>query len=125
MALINLRSLGVTLGAPLFSNLNLAIEPGDRLGIVAANGRGKSTLLRCIAGMLRADIRRNHAGARACASAMSSRMCRPASCDLTFRRRGPRGTAGGAGRKSKAGASMSCWIRWTCRKRCANGRCPR
>ena len=27
MALINLRSLGVTLGAPLFSNLNLSIEP--------------------------------------------------------------------------------------------------
>jgi len=50
MALINLRSLGVTLGAPLFSNLNLSVEPGDRLGIVAANGRGKSTLLRSITG---------------------------------------------------------------------------
>ena len=50
MALINLRSLGVTLGAPLFSNLNLSIEPGDRVGIVAANGRGKSTLLRSITG---------------------------------------------------------------------------
>jgi ATPase subunit of ABC transporter with duplicated ATPase domains len=51
MALINLRSLGATLRAPLFSNLNLAIESGDRLGIVAANGRGKSTLLRAIAGL--------------------------------------------------------------------------
>jgi ATPase subunit of ABC transporter with duplicated ATPase domains len=50
MALINLRSLGVTLGAPLFANLNLAIESGDRLGLVAANGRGKSTLLRVISG---------------------------------------------------------------------------
>lgn len=50
MALINLRSLGVTLGAPLFSNLNLSIGPGDRLGIVAANGRGKSTLLRAMTG---------------------------------------------------------------------------
>lgn len=50
MALINLRSLGVTLGAPLFSNLNLSVELGDRLGIVAANGRGKSTLLRSITG---------------------------------------------------------------------------
>lgn len=50
MALINLRSLGVTLGAPLFSNLNLSVETGDRIGIVAANGRGKSTLLRAIAG---------------------------------------------------------------------------
>jgi ATPase subunit of ABC transporter with duplicated ATPase domains len=54
MALINLRSLGVTLGAPLFSNLNLSIEPGDRLGIVAANGRGKSTLLRAITGAFEA-----------------------------------------------------------------------
>lgn len=50
MALINLQSLGVTLRAPLFSNLNLSMSAGDRLGIVAANGRGKSTLLRCIAG---------------------------------------------------------------------------
>jgi ATPase subunit of ABC transporter with duplicated ATPase domains len=50
MALINLRSLGTTLRTPLFSNLNLAVEAGDRLGVVAANGRGKSTLLRCIAG---------------------------------------------------------------------------
>lgn len=52
MALINLRNLGVTLSEPLFSNLNLGIEPGDRLGIVAANGRGKSTLLRLLAGRL-------------------------------------------------------------------------
>jgi len=50
MGLINLQSLGATLRAPLFSNLNLTISAGDRLGIVAANGRGKSTLLRCIAG---------------------------------------------------------------------------
>jgi len=41
----------VTLSAPLFSNLNLAVNAGDRIGIVAANGRGKSTLLKLIAGM--------------------------------------------------------------------------
>ena len=52
MALINLKNLGVTLGAPLFEHLDLAIEASDRLGIVAANGRGKSTLLRCIAGSI-------------------------------------------------------------------------
>ncbi|PWK65339.1 ABC-F family ATP-binding cassette domain-containing protein [Aminobacter sp. AP02] len=56
MALINLRSLGVTLGSPLFSNLNLSVEPGDRLGIVAANGRGKSTLLRSVAGTFEPTI---------------------------------------------------------------------
>lgn len=50
MALINIRNLGVSLSAPLFSNLNLSIAAGDRIGIVAANGRGKSTLLKSIAG---------------------------------------------------------------------------
>lgn len=50
MALINARNLGITLGAPLFSNLNFVVQAGDRLGLIAANGRGKSTLLRCIAG---------------------------------------------------------------------------
>ena len=52
MALITLRNLGVTLGAPLFSQLNLVVNAGDRIGLVAANGRGKSTLLRCIAGQM-------------------------------------------------------------------------
>lgn len=51
MSLITLRNLGVTLGAPLFSGLNLSINAGDRIGLVAANGRGKSTLLRCISGL--------------------------------------------------------------------------
>ena len=52
MALITLRNLGVTLNAPLFSRLNLVVNAGDRIGLVAANGRGKSTLLRCIAGLM-------------------------------------------------------------------------
>ncbi|WP_117190608.1 ABC-F family ATP-binding cassette domain-containing protein [Rhizobium terrae] len=52
MSLINLRNLGVTLSSPLFSGLNLTVNAGDRIGIVAANGRGKSTLLNCIAGRL-------------------------------------------------------------------------
>lgn len=50
MSLINVRALGVTLSTPLFSNLNLSIAAGDRIGLVAANGRGKSTLLKCITG---------------------------------------------------------------------------
>src|SRR5712671_4392172 len=55
MTLINIRNLGVTLNAPLFSDLNLVVNSGDRIGLVAANGRGKSTLLRCIAGMMEAS----------------------------------------------------------------------
>src|SRR5438445_5695708 len=52
MTLVNIRNLGVTLNAPLFSGLNLVVNAGDRIGLVAANGRGKTTLLRCIAGMM-------------------------------------------------------------------------
>lgn len=40
----------MTLGAPLFENLNLTINKADRIGLIAANGRGKSTLLACLAG---------------------------------------------------------------------------
>ncbi|MDM9626782.1 ABC-F family ATP-binding cassette domain-containing protein [Rhizobium sp. S152] len=54
MTLINIRNLGVSLSRPLFSNLDLTINAGDRIGLVAANGRGKSTLLRVIAGTMEA-----------------------------------------------------------------------
>jgi ATPase subunit of ABC transporter with duplicated ATPase domains len=50
MTILTLKDVGVTLGAPLFSSLSLTLNQGDRLGLVAANGRGKSTLLRVIAG---------------------------------------------------------------------------
>lgn len=51
MSLLSTKNLGVTLGAPLFSGLDLTIGKGDRVGLVAANGRGKSTLLKCLAGL--------------------------------------------------------------------------
>jgi ATPase subunit of ABC transporter with duplicated ATPase domains len=50
MLLLNLNDLGLTLGTPLFGNLSLTVATGDRIGLVAANGRGKSSLLRCLAG---------------------------------------------------------------------------
>ena len=56
MTLINLRNFGITLGMPLISNLNFTVTAGDRIGIVAANGRGKSTLLNCIAGRLEPTV---------------------------------------------------------------------
>jgi ATPase subunit of ABC transporter with duplicated ATPase domains len=55
MSLITLNSVGVTLGAPLFAALDLTIHHGDRIGLVAANGRGKSTLLRLLAGEILPD----------------------------------------------------------------------
>ena len=51
MSLLTLKDAGITLGAPLFSNLDLTLHPGDRLALVAPNGRGKSTLLQAIAGL--------------------------------------------------------------------------
>jgi ATPase subunit of ABC transporter with duplicated ATPase domains len=50
MTLLTLKDAGVTLGTPLFTCLDLTLHPGDRLGLVAPNGRGKSTLLQVIAG---------------------------------------------------------------------------
>jgi ATPase subunit of ABC transporter with duplicated ATPase domains len=51
MGSIGLRNLGAIAGAPLFSDLNLTIQDGDRVGLVAGNGRGKTTLLRMLAGL--------------------------------------------------------------------------
>ncbi len=50
MSLVTLKDFAVTLGTPLFSGLNFSIERQDRIGLVAVNGRGKSTLLRCLGG---------------------------------------------------------------------------
>jgi ABC transport system ATP-binding/permease protein len=37
-------------GRPLFTDLSLTLQTGDRLGVVGLNGTGKSTLLRVLAG---------------------------------------------------------------------------
>lgn len=51
MGTISLRNAGHRAGEILFSNLNLVIGDGDHVGLVAPNGRGKSTLLRAMAGL--------------------------------------------------------------------------
>ena len=48
MTIITLRNLGIILGKPLFSNLSLTENSGDRNGNVAANGCGKYTLIHCL-----------------------------------------------------------------------------
>ncbi|MBU1335085.1 MAG: ATP-binding cassette domain-containing protein [Alphaproteobacteria bacterium] len=50
MGSISLRNAGLVATDTLFSNLNLVISDGDRVGLVAGNGRGKTTLLRAMAG---------------------------------------------------------------------------
>jgi ATPase subunit of ABC transporter with duplicated ATPase domains len=47
MGSISLKSLGAT---ELFSDLSLVAGEGDRIGLVAGNGMGKTTLLRILAG---------------------------------------------------------------------------
>ncbi|MCU4653562.1 ATP-binding cassette domain-containing protein [Roseibacterium sp. SDUM158016] len=57
-----LQLSGLTLGfggAPVFSGLDLVIQPGDRLALVGRNGSGKSTLMKVMAGLFEPD-----AGAR-------------------------------------------------------------
>ena len=50
MTIVNIIALAITLGEPLFGDLTLTVSKGDRIGLVAANGRGKTTLLHCLAG---------------------------------------------------------------------------
>ena len=52
MSILAVKSLSLTLGAPLFRDLSFTVTAGDRIGLIAANGRGKSSLLRCLAGQL-------------------------------------------------------------------------
>ncbi len=50
MSLLQITGLGITLSDPLFSDLSFTLNKGDRLALVAANGRGKTTLLNCLTG---------------------------------------------------------------------------
>jgi len=56
MALITLRAVNLGFGGPsLLQNLGLKIERGERLCLVGRNGTGKSTLMKLIAGEIKAD----------------------------------------------------------------------
>ena len=52
MTVMTINALGVIRGERLFDDLNLTISKADRIGLVAANGRGKTTLLECMAGQI-------------------------------------------------------------------------
>lgn len=50
MSLLSAKDLSLTRSEFLFKGLTFSVAKGDRLGLVAANGRGKSSLLRIVAG---------------------------------------------------------------------------
>src|ERR1700733_8397353 len=51
MALLSLLDISLHFGGPaILENLNLQIDPGERVCLVGRNGAGKSTLMRVIAG---------------------------------------------------------------------------
>src|SRR6185312_14156262 len=51
MPTISLRDVGVLSPHPLFQHLGLTINDTDRIGLIAGNGGGKTTLLHCLAGL--------------------------------------------------------------------------
>ena len=54
--LVNLAGISKTLGGrKLFGPLDLALRPGDKIGLIGENGSGKTTLLKIIAGLMPAD----------------------------------------------------------------------
>ena len=84
MSLLSVKSLSLTLAIPLFDGLTFTLNPGDRLGLIAANGCGKSSLLRCLAGQLdptSGDITR----ARGTTTALVEQDAPPALLPLTLR----------------------------------------
>ncbi|MDR9393087.1 MAG: ATP-binding cassette domain-containing protein [Roseovarius sp.] len=54
--LLQLSDISLTFGgAPLFDDLSLVIQPGDRVALVGRNGSGKSTLMKVMAGLVEQD----------------------------------------------------------------------
>ncbi|WP_082020203.1 MULTISPECIES: ABC-F family ATP-binding cassette domain-containing protein [unclassified Leisingera] len=54
--LLQMSGISLTFGGdPVFSNLDLVVQPGDRVALVGRNGSGKSTLMKVMAGIVEAD----------------------------------------------------------------------
>lgn len=54
MSLISLKALSLTQGKPLFNTLDFTVNARDRIGLVAANGAGKTSLIRVLMGEIEA-----------------------------------------------------------------------
>ena len=54
--LLQLTDISLTFGGePVFHDLSLVIQPGDRVALVGRNGSGKSTLMKVMAGLVEPD----------------------------------------------------------------------
>ena len=53
---VEVKVLAKGYGKPLFRNLDIAIEAGEKVAIIGPNGIGKTTLLRCLQGDLKPDF---------------------------------------------------------------------
>lgn len=54
--LLQLSGISLTFGGnPVFDDLSLVVQPGDRVALVGRNGSGKSTLMKVMAGLAEAD----------------------------------------------------------------------
>ena len=54
--LLQLNDISLTFGGePVFHDLSLVVQPGDRVALVGRNGSGKSTLMKVMAGRIEAD----------------------------------------------------------------------
>ncbi|RYH03226.1 ATP-binding cassette domain-containing protein [Salipiger sp. IMCC34102] len=54
--LLQLSDISLTFGGdPVFEDLSLVVQPGDRVALVGRNGSGKSTLMKVMAGLVEAD----------------------------------------------------------------------
>ncbi|CUH83604.1 ABC-F family ATP-binding cassette domain-containing protein [Thalassovita mediterranea] len=54
--LLQLNDISLTFGGdPVFHDLSLMVQPGDRVALVGRNGSGKSTLMKVMAGLVEAD----------------------------------------------------------------------
>lgn len=56
LPLLQMSGISLTFGGdPIFSGLDLVVQPGDRVALVGRNGSGKSTLMKVMAGLVEAD----------------------------------------------------------------------
>ncbi|MHB8912334.1 MAG: ATP-binding cassette domain-containing protein [Lysobacter sp.] len=56
MPLITLQNVDYSVGGPLLlENVELSIDPGERIALIGRNGAGKSTLLRLLSGAIKPD----------------------------------------------------------------------